>query len=154
MEGEGSGTGGLLHRPPWRIQLAPGWRAEDCGDHVALLNDAADSQLRLTTFNPAKIRMTARQWIEFAASVHRPKGRPVVEVRCGDFTGYRTEFAVLDSPSPPVGHDRWLRGWMLECDGVPLDVTYTCPLWYAGRDDAEVATMLETLRLTGAGERA
>jgi hypothetical protein len=138
--------------PAWSIQIAPGWRAEDRGDHVAVLSSAADTLLRLTTFDPVKSRMTARQWVEAAARVHLPRGRPVVDVACGNFSGYRTEFAIHDSLIPPVGQDLWLRGWMLERDGVPLDVTYTCPLACAGRDDEAVASMLDTLRCTATGE--
>ena len=137
----------LWSTPAWSIHAAPGWRPEDRGDHVALLSSAPDTQLLITNHGVRETGLTARQWVDFAASVHPPKGRPLVEVVCGDFTGYRTEFAILDSPVPPVGQDRWLRGWMLERDGVPLDVTYTCPLACAGRDDDAVASMLGTLRL-------
>lgn len=139
----------VFRTPVWSIQLTPAWHAEERGDHVALLNDTGDSQLLITAYGVSHTQLTARQWIEFAASVHPPKGRPLVEVRCGDFTGYHTEFAVFDSPVPPVGQDRWLRSWMLESNGVPLDVTYTCPLSDAGRDNEAIASMLDTLRFTG-----
>ena len=80
------------------------------------------------------------------ARVHPPKDRTVTEVRCGDFRGLRTEFPVMDSHAPPRLEDRWIRGWTLECDGRPLDITYRCPLWCAGRHDQEVVSMIDTLR--------
>jgi hypothetical protein len=136
-----------LPAPYWTMRLADGWRAEQRGDHVAVLNAHPGTLLRLTTFDPAASGMTARQWVEMAARVHPPQGRPLAEVRCGDFSGFRTEFGWLGGSAPSGDEDGWLRGWMLECDGLPLDVTYTCPLSAAGRDDADLRAMLETLRL-------
>lgn len=137
--------GARFDTPVWSLELAPGWRAEDRGDHFAVLNDDPDAMLRLTTFELTH-RLTAAKWIEMVGRGHPPKGRTVKEVRCGDFAGIRTEFAVMDPGAPPRRDDRWLRAWTLECDGTPLDITYTCPLWCAGRDDADVRVMLASLR--------
>jgi hypothetical protein len=131
--------------PVWSLELAPEWRAEDRGDHVAVLNDDPDTMLRLTTFELTH-GLTAAKWIEMVGRFHPPRGRPVKEVRCGGFRGIRTEFAVMDPGAPPTRDDRWLRAWTLECGGTPLDITYTCPLWCAGRDDADVRGMLASLR--------
>jgi hypothetical protein len=83
--------------------------------------------------------MDAATWVEMAAEVHRPRGRPVESVRCGEFAGYRTEFA--------PGDGRWLRGWMLRAGLIPLDVTYTCAEADRNRDDPAVDAMLDTLRI-------
>ena len=130
---------------PCSIQFAPGWTAEVRlgaeGDdpYLAVVPPTADALLRLTTFDGSRASMDAAAWVDFAAEVHRPRGRPVVPVCCGDFAGYRTPFAPDD--------ERWLRGWMLHADGIPLDVTYTCGEADAGRDDPVVEAMLDSLRL-------
>src|SRR5215218_755495 len=129
--------GTRFQTPVWSLELAPGWRAEDCGDHVVILSDEPDTSLRLTSFDLPK-KLTAAMWVEMVASTNRPMGRPVTEVKCGDFHGVRTEFSVMDSSVPPARDDEWLRGWALEYEGTPLDVTYRCPLWCAGRYDQDV----------------
>ncbi|HYH82729.1 MAG TPA: hypothetical protein VEX86_23250 [Longimicrobium sp.] len=134
------------------IRLAPGWRAEERGDQLALLNGDPGALLLVVTFSLARTNLSARAWVRMAANVHPPKGRPLVPVSCGDFGGYRTEFASPDGFTagwaPETGGDgRWLRGWLLECNGVPLSVAYTCPLAVAGRDDEQVSAMLDSLRI-------
>lgn len=131
--------------PLWSLELAPGWRAEDRGDHCAVLNGDPHTALRLATFQPAG-GLTAVTWVKMVARVHSPRGRMVTEVRCGDFRGVRTEFAVMATPALPLAFDRWQIAWALECEGRPLDVGYTCPLWQAVRDDADVRAMLDSLR--------
>lgn len=133
-----------VHTAVWSIELAPGWRFKDHGDHVVIESDEPDSALWLTTIELPE-GMTAEAWVARVATAERPKGR-VAEVRCGDFMGIRTEFAVMDPNVPPRRDDRWVRVWTLACDGTPLDVTYRCPLWYAGRHDQTVVAMLDTLR--------
>ena len=131
---------------PCSIVLAPGWTAEEVpeadGEHpyLAIRPRTRDARLRLTTFEPASTGIDAAAWVELAASVHPPKGRPLVPVRCGDFSGYLTQFE--------TGDGRWLRGWVLHAGPIPLDATYPCALSDAGRDDAAVGAMLATLHLT------
>src|SRR5215213_6899222 len=130
---------------PCSIVLAAGWTAEEDPDvddgnpFVAVRPPARDARLRLTPFDPQTAGITAADWLELAASIHRRRGRPVVPVSCGDFSGYLTE--------SDTGDDRWVRGWVLRAGSVPLDVTYSCAVSEAGRDDAEVGEMLATLRL-------
>src|SRR5687768_3871054 len=96
---------------PCSIDVPSGWTAEvvpaDGDDYpfVAIWPPARDARLRLTTFDPQSTRIEAAHWVELAAMVHRPRGRPIVPVSCGDFAGFQTEFACDDG--------RWLRGWML-----------------------------------------
>lgn len=126
------------------MELAPGWHAQDHGDHVVIENDEPDGTLWLTTIDLPR-GMTAEAWVERVAAAERPKGR-VAEVRCGDFRGIRTEFGVMDPNVPPRSDDRWVRVWTLACSGTPLDITYRCPLRYAGRHDRAIVAMLDTLR--------
>jgi len=134
-----------VHTSVWSLELAPGWRLEDHCDYAVILNDDPDTVLRLTTLEVAN-GLTAAGWVERVASVQRAKGRTVAEARCGDFRGIRCEFAVMDRIAPPRREDRWVRVWTLVCDGTPLDITYSSPLWCAGRDDRDVRTMVESLQ--------
>jgi len=133
-----------IHTPLWSLELAPGWRAEDFGEYAVILNDHPDTTLRLTSLDLAN-GMTGAAWIERVAAAQRAQERPVAEVRCGDFGGIRAEFAWMAPTLSPRREDHWVRVWTLAYDGTPLDVTYRCPLWCAGRDDQVVVAMLATL---------
>ncbi|HEU4560503.1 MAG TPA: hypothetical protein VFS20_21815 [Longimicrobium sp.] len=134
-----------IHTAVWSMDLALGWHVQDHGDHVVIEPEEPDSTLRLTSIElPGE--MTAATWVERVANAQLPKGRRVVEAGCGDFRGIRTEFAMMDPNVPPRSDDRWVRVWSLACDGTPLDITYRCPLRYAGRQDQQVVAMLDTLR--------
>ena len=134
-----------IHTPVWSMELPTGWKAEDHGDHLVIETDEPGSTLRLITIELPH-GMTAAGWVERVAKAQLPKGRRVVEVGCGDFRGIRTEFAMMDPTVPPRSDDRWVRVWSLACEGTPLDITYRCPLWCAGRQDQQVVAMLDTLR--------
>ena len=135
-------NGMIYSSASWSIDLAPGWVATEHDDHVAILPLGEDAKLRLTTFSIENANMSAEKWVDVAAHTNRLMLRPVVPVQCGDFDGYRTEFASTGT---------WLRGWVLRAGRFPLDATYTCKDTHAGRDDAVVESMLDTLRLTRAG---
>jgi hypothetical protein len=138
-------AGPRYHAAEWSIELAPGWQAEERGDHVALLSGRSHTLLRICTFRPTDPGMTAEGWAEQAAEVHRPRGRLVTPITCGAFTGFRTEFEATD---------RWLRGWMLSSGETPLDATYTCPTSDAGLEDRDVDAMLATLAVEPLREEA
>ena len=109
---------------PFEIALAPGWvgeeRQEPDGDkaYLAVLPSSRDALLRLGSFDPARAGLDAASWVELAAQVHRPRGRPVVQASFGAFTGYRTEFA--------PGDGRWLRGWVLCAGSGTGHYLYVC----------------------------
>ena len=136
----------------WSIVPASGWRVDPLEDGCMMVLGAdPTTRVRIGTFDPPAAGMTARHWVELAALVHPPKGRPLDRVQCGDFSGYRTEMTV--SPAFTDGwlprdapEDYRLRGWMLESHGIPLDVSHSCPLSVGGRDDATVDAMLDSLR--------
>ena len=46
----------------------------------------------------------------------------------GPLAGYEVQF---------VGNTIWVRGWVLESNGIPLDITYRSDVSLRGRDDAE-----------------
>jgi hypothetical protein len=130
---------------PCSIDPAPGWASEVRWDpaaesrFLAVLSPDRGALLRLSTFDVEEARMDAVTWLEMAAEVHRPRGKPVEAVRCGEFAGYRTAFA--------AGDGRWVRGWVLRAGLVPLDITYTCAEADRNRDDSAVDAMLTTLRM-------
>jgi hypothetical protein len=129
---------------PCSLTLAPGWRAEERrdaeldSDFVAIVPPTGEVLLRLSTFDLQRAKIDAAEWTEVTAGLNRSRGREVMAVRCGDFSGYRTRFA--------PGDGRWLTGWMLHAGAIPLDVNFDCALQDAGRYDAAVDAMLATLR--------
>jgi hypothetical protein len=60
----------------------------------------------------------------------------VRQARCGEFAGY--------TGSQDDGH--WWRHWWLAAGPIPLGAVYVCDSSVAGRDDAAVEAMLDTLR--------
>ncbi len=132
----------------WWLALAPHWSAEErrevsggeTSDYVAIVPPGGDALLRLTTFDPVESKLSARKWLSLVALANRAKGRSVVKVQCGDFTGFATHFAAAG---------RSIRGWALCAGTVPLDVTYCCNSKDAGRDDDIVDAMLSTLSFRG-----
>jgi hypothetical protein len=128
---------------PCSLDLDPQWTVEEVPEangnyaFVAIRPPAKDALLRFTTFERAGVEAGA--WTEAVAHVNRSRGRPVVPVSCGGFSGYRTQFT--------PGDGRLLRGWALHAGAFPLDVTYACAVEDAGRDDAAVEAMLATLEL-------
>jgi hypothetical protein len=128
----------------WTIAIPDRWTAEkreevafgECWDYLLVTPNSKDASLRLT---PDFRDITpAMRWVETCAQITRHRGRPLWSVRCGDFSGNRTEFA---------SDGEWLRGWHL-CNGaIPLDACYRCKLPVAHRDDSVVDEMLNTLRL-------
>lgn len=128
----------------WSIELATGWTAEArvefvagvrC-EFVALFPETKDALLRITP--DERGLMDAATWVNAMGESNRAKGRSVVPARCGDLKGYAVEFGACDD---------WLRGWALAIGGFPFDANYRCKAGNAGRDDAVVDSMLDTLRL-------
>lgn len=118
--------------------------------YVAVLPFRRDAELRLTTFDTEQI--SAAEWVGMCAEVNRPKGRPVVPVRFGVFSGWATEFAspaITADATPDFAAGQWIRGWALHAGPFPLDATYRCPIALARRDDTALEAMLRTLYLRG-----
>jgi hypothetical protein len=129
---------------PFTFHLASGWRTEahgapdGTGEYLAVIPATGTSLLRLSTLDPELAGGDAAGWVRVAADVHRPRGRTVLPVDCGDFSGFVTRF---------LSGDRWICGWMLHACDVPLDVTFTREADSASPEDAVVDAMLNTLRL-------
>ena len=105
-------------------------------EFLAIAPKNNDSSLRLT---PDERRLpSAVAWVDLVRKINRAKGRPVADVQCGDLQGCVVEFVACDD---------WIRGWALAAGGFPLDATYRCKAADAGRDDAIVGWMLNSLRL-------
>jgi hypothetical protein len=126
----------------WSINPAPGWSVEERfedthGDrrpHVVVTPPSGDASVRFDTYAPE--RLPARTWVEMVAQADRAKGRSVIPVRCGVFTGYE-----IGSSSG----DEWFRAWVLRTGSFPLGAVYRCPAAQTGRDDSALDTMVGSL---------
>ena len=124
----------------FRIELADGWSAmierDSTSVFLRITPSTHTAELRLTTFDPQQ--MSAKDWVDFAAHTNRMKNRPVLAAEVGPMAGYEVQF---------VGGSTWIRGWVLECNGTPLDITYRSDVSLRGLDDADITTMLKSLQL-------
>ncbi len=122
------------------IEVADGWSAraerDSTSDFLSITPNNHTAELRLTTFDPQQ--MSARDWVDFAAHTNRMKNRPVSGTEVGPLAGYEVQF---------VGGATWVRGWVLESNGIPLDITYRSDVTLRGLDDADIDAMLETLQM-------
>ena len=129
----------------FRITVADGWAAHEKQDStsvfLSITPHAHAAELRLTTCGTEQMKAT--EWIEFATHTNRLKNRPVSKVAFGPLTGYETQF---------IGGNSWIRGWVLEGFGLPLDITYRCDVSLRGRDDDAITLMLQTLKMDVAAE--
>ncbi len=129
----------------FRIEVADGWSAmierDSTSDFLRITPSTHMSELRLTTFDPQQ--MSAKDWVDFAVRTHRIKNRSVLNVEVGPMAGYETQF---------VGGSTWIRGWVLECNGIPLDITYRSEISLRGLDDVDIATMLKSLQIDSTTE--
>jgi len=121
----------------WSLDPPLGWTVEEHEEYISLTPPSHDAELRLTSFSVQDTGIDAARWIETAANANRRMGRPVATAVYGDFSGYSTEFTAIG---------KWFKGWVLRADTFPLDVTYTCAAALVGRDEADVAATLKTLR--------
>ena len=125
--------------PPWSMEYPTGWSTVMHDDRVEA-HGPRGAQLRVTTFDPETAGREAHDWIVNAAAFDREKGRPIQPTECGDFRGYETWFDDGDTV---------VHGWVLACDGFPIDVTYRGSAEHAVADVGELRTALSTLRRTG-----
>lgn len=127
----------------WSIELAAGWTAQSQNEtwagetrtFVAIVPESRDALFRLT---PDERGYDAAEWVRVVEEMERMKGRPVRAIRCGDFGGNCVEHDALN---------KWIRGWALCAESIPLSAVYRCKLENRGRDDSAVDAMLNTLRL-------
>ena len=124
----------------FRISLLDDWSAikdsDSTSEFLRITNCAHSGYFRLTSVDLQGV--TASDWIEFANHANRTKTRTVSPIVFGQLEGYEVEF---------VSREDWIRGWVLEYQGIPLDACYRCDLKARGRDDAEVNTMLNSLQI-------
>jgi hypothetical protein len=73
--------------------------------------------------------------------MNQAKGRSVTETQFNGFSGYEIEFQAEGTR---------VRGWVLEHTGLPLDITYRCPIGVGFSLDPEVDAMIRTIRATRA----
>ena len=122
------------------IEVADGWKAmierDSTSEFLSITPSAHTAELRLTTFDPHQ--MSAKDWVDFAAHTNRMKNRPVLTAEVGPMAGYEVQF---------VGGSTWVRGWVLECNGIPLDITYRSDVSLRGLDDADITAMLKSLQI-------
>jgi hypothetical protein len=124
----------------FRIEVADGWSAREerdsTSEFLSITPSNHTAELRLTTFDPQQ--MSAADWVDFAAHTNRLKNRSVSAAEVGPLAGYEVQF---------VGGKTWVRGWVLESNGVPLDITYRSDVSLRGRDDADIDAMLKSLQM-------
>lgn len=123
--------------PNWSVDFPTGWIAEQKGQSMAVRSPRG-ADVRFTTFSPADANTTAVTWAATSARVDRLKGRAVSAAHCGDFHGYETRF---------VSRGQLFLGWVLAANEIPLDVEYRCSEADAKGEEAELRTMLATLRV-------
>ncbi len=120
----------------WSIEPVAGWVPDEPPDHVEIRAPTSDASLRLTNFADQSGQLDARRWVEFVAHISRLKKRHVEPAHCGVFGSYRVDFE---------SNGRWFRSWALHAGTVGLDATYSCAVHDAGRDDADLDAMLDSL---------
>ncbi|MCC5847909.1 MAG: hypothetical protein JJU29_07420 [Verrucomicrobia bacterium] len=122
------------------IEVSDGWsvrvESDSTSDFLSITHSNHSAQLRLSTFDPQQ--MSAKDWVEFAANTNRMKNRSVLATEVGPLAGYEVQF---------TGGLTWIRGWVLECNGVPLDITYRSDISLRGLDDADIDAMLKSLQV-------
>ena len=131
----------------FRIVVADGWSAQEANDSTTeflrITPSAHTAELRLTTCDPA--RMSAKGWVDFMAHTYRMMNRQVSTAKFGPLAGYEVQF---------IAGDTWVRGWVLEYCGIPLDICYRCDVSLLGCDDANVDAMLQSLQMEPVTEQA